>query len=123
VAQTVDVERIKTADCCDTGCCGSVVAPSLTEAQAEEYAEWFKAISDPTRVRILNLLARNPEPVCVCDITDQFPLHQPTISHHLKILRDTCFVTTERRGKYMYYAINRNCLNAFPDAARRIMAV
>jgi DNA-binding transcriptional ArsR family regulator len=114
---------IQDAGCCDTGCCGTVVAPSLTEAEAEEYAEWFKAIADPTRVRILNMLARNPEPVCVCDITDQFPLNQPTISHHLKILRETCFVTAERRGKYMYYAINRNCLHEFPDAARRIMAV
>jgi len=123
VAQTAVIERVETTECCDTGCCGVVVAPSLTEAQADEYAEWFKAISDPTRIRILNLLSRNPEPVCVCDITDQFPLGQPTISHHLKILRDTCFVTTERRGKYMYYAINRTCLEAFPDAARRIMAL
>lgn len=123
MAQTAVVERVETDVCRDTGCCGSVIAPRLTDAEAEEYAEWFKAISDPTRVRILNMLARNPEPVCVCDITDQFPLNQPTISHHLKILRDTCFVTTERRGKYMYYAINRTCLEAFPDAARRIMAI
>jgi hypothetical protein len=72
VAQTAVIERVETTECCDTGCCGVVVAPSLTEAQADEYAEWFKAISDPTRIRILNLLSRNPEPVCVCDITDQF---------------------------------------------------
>jgi len=122
VAQTAVIEQVETTDCCDTGCCGSIVAPSLTESQADEYAEWFKAISDPTRIRILNMLARNPEPVCVYDITDQFPLNQPTISHHLKILRDTCFVTAERRGKFMYYGINRHCLDAFPDAARRIMA-
>jgi DNA-binding transcriptional ArsR family regulator len=98
-----------------------IAAPSLSLAQADEYAEWFKALADPTRIRILNLLACNAAPVCVCDIVDQFPLGQPTISHHLKILRDTCFVTTERRGKYMYYGINRNCLNEFPDAAKRIM--
>ena len=106
-----------------TGCCGMIAAPSLSVAQAEEYAEWFKALADPTRIRILNLLARNSDPVCVCDIVDQFPLGQPTISHHLKILRDTCFVTTERRGTFIYYAINRNCLSAFPEAARLIMAV
>lgn len=105
------------------GCCGMIAAPSLPVAQAEEYAEWFKALADPTRIRILNLLARNSDPVCVCDIVDQFPLGQPTISHHLKILRDTCFVTTERRGTFIYYAINRACLSAFPEAARRIMAV
>lgn len=123
MAQVVTIERVETDTCCETGCCGVVVAPSLTDAQAGEYAAWFKAISDPTRIRILNMLALNSEPVCVCDITDQFPLNQPTISHHLKVLRDTCFVTAERRGKYMYYGINRPCLDAFPDAARRIMAV
>jgi DNA-binding transcriptional ArsR family regulator len=102
-------------------CCGPIAAPNLSAAQAEEYAGWFKALADPTRVRILNLLARNDEPICVCDIVDQFPLGQPTISHHLKILRDTCFVRAERRGTFMYYAINRNCVEAFPEAARHIM--
>jgi ArsR family transcriptional regulator, arsenate/arsenite/antimonite-responsive transcriptional repressor len=105
------------------GCCGTIAAPALSLAQAEEYAEWFKALADPTRIRILNLLARNTAPVCVCDIVDQFPLGQPTISHHLKILRDTCFVRTERRGTFIYYSINRDCLREFPEAARRIMAV
>jgi DNA-binding transcriptional ArsR family regulator len=105
------------------GCCGPVVLPTLTEAQAEEYAGWFKALADPTRVRILNLLARNPEPICVCDIVAQFPLGQPAISHHLKILRETCFVHAERRGTFMHYSINRNCLNEFPEAARRIMGI
>jgi DNA-binding transcriptional ArsR family regulator len=103
------------------GCCGPMTAPNLNEPEAEEYAGWFKALADPTRVRILNLLARNDEPICVCDIVDQFPLGQPTISHHLKILRETCFVQAERRGTFMYYAINRTCVEAFPEAARRIM--
>ena len=116
------MERTETSDAI-TGCCGTIAGPSLSVAQAEEYAEWFKALADPTRIRILNLLARNSDPVCVCDIVDQFPLGQPTISHHLKILRDTCFVTTERRGTFIYYAINRACLSAFPEAARLIMAV
>ena len=103
------------------GCCGPVRAPTLTTERAGEYAEWFKALADPTRIRILNLLARNPEPVCVCDIVDHFELGQPTISHHLKILRETCFVRTERRGTFIYYSINRNCVDEFPEAARLIM--
>lgn len=103
------------------GCCGPISVPSLTEPQAEEYAGWFKALADPTRVRILNLLARNDAPICVCDIVDQFPLGQPAISHHLKILRDTCFVRAERRGTFMYYSVNRACLNEFPLATNRIM--
>lgn len=97
--------------------------PAVGEADADQYASWFKTLADPTRIRILNLLAQAGEPVCVCDITDQFALGQPTISHHLKILRDACFVTAERRGTYMYYSANNCCLDAFPEAARRIMAI
>lgn len=108
---------------CDAACCPTPVAPKLAQARACEYAGWFKALSDPTRIRILNLLAANREPVCVCDIVKHFPIGQPTISHHLKILRDTCFVFAERRGTFMYYRVNRNCLAEFPEAARLIMAI
>jgi DNA-binding transcriptional ArsR family regulator len=106
------------------GCCRqAAVAPKLPRGRASEYAGWFKALADPTRIRILNLLAANREPVCVCDIVKHFPIGQPTISHHLKILRDTCFVKAERRGTFMYYQVNRNCLAEFPQAARSIMDV
>ena len=91
--------------------------------RAQEYAEWFKALADPIRIRILNLLATNESAVCVCDIVRHFPVGQPTISHHLKILRDTRFVVTERRGTFMYYRVNRKCLAEFPHAARLIMNV
>ena len=103
--------------------CRAPVAPKLRRARAREYADWFKALADPTRIRILNLLAANREAVCVCDIVKHFPIGQPTVSHHLKILRDTCFVRSERRGTFMYYRVNRNCMAEFPDAARRIMDV
>lgn len=103
-------------------CCPAVAeSPTVTEAEAAEYAGWFKALADPTRIRILNLLAQSDEPVCVCDIVEHFPLGQPTISHHLKVLRDVCFVVAERRGTFMYYRVNGACLAAFPDAARRIL--
>jgi len=104
-------------------CCSPVAAPTLTEGQAEEYAGWFQALADPTRVRILNLLASSPEPVCVCDITPHFNLKQPAISHHLKVLKEACFITAERRGTFMYYAVNHACIAGFPEAARRIMGV
>ena len=107
----------------NAACCRTPVAPKLPRARAQEYASWFKALADPTRIRILNLLAANREPVCVCDIVKHFPVGQPTISHHLKILRDTRFVQSERRGTFMYYRVNRNCLAEFPGAARRIMDV
>lgn len=104
-------------------CCPEVSSPKLTPARAEEYSEWFKALADPIRIRILNLLANNESPVCVCDIVKQFPLGQPTISHHLKILRDTRFVLVERRGTFMYYRVNRKWLAEFPHAAHLILNV
>src|SRR3954454_11446488 len=82
----------------DQSCCTPPGTPTVAETEAETYAAWFKALADPTRIRILNLLATSEEPVCVCDITDQFPLGQPTISHHLKVLRDVRFVIAERRA-------------------------
>jgi DNA-binding transcriptional ArsR family regulator len=117
----VQATLTKTDETMIDGCCGPVAVPTIGEQEAEEYAGWFKALADPTRVRILNLLARNDGPLCVCDIVDQFDLGQPTISHHLKILKETCFVHAERRGTFMYYQINRNCLQAFPEAASHIM--
>jgi len=107
----------------DAVCCRTAVAPKLARGRAREYAGWFKALADPTRIRILNLLAANREPVCVCDIVKHFPIGQPTISHHLRILRMTRFVVPERRGTFMYYRVNRNCLGEFPHAARLIMDV
>jgi ArsR family transcriptional regulator, arsenate/arsenite/antimonite-responsive transcriptional repressor len=115
---TATIDLISTPDsasCCTPG------TPTVTEPDAETYAAWFKALADPTRIRILNLLAASEEPVCVCDITDHFPLGQPTISHHLKVLRDVRFVIAERRGTFMHYRVNHACLAEFPDAARRIL--
>jgi ArsR family transcriptional regulator, arsenate/arsenite/antimonite-responsive transcriptional repressor len=103
--------------------CPAPVGPKLARVRATEYSRWFKALADPTRIRILNLLAANREPVCVCHIVEHFRLGQPTISHHLKILRDARFIMAERRGTFMYYRVNRNCLAEFPGAARRIMDV
>jgi DNA-binding transcriptional ArsR family regulator len=108
-------------DTAGAACCTPPGTPSVGEAEATEYAAWFKALADPTRIRILNLLARSDEPVCVCDIVDHFPLGQPTISHHLKVLRDVRFVVAECRGTFMHYRVNQECLAEFPDAARRIL--
>lgn len=104
-------------------CCRTATSPRLAQGRAREYARWFKALADPTRIRILNLLAANRDPVCVCDIVKHFPIGQPTISHHLKILRATRFVFSERRGTFMYYRVNRKCLAEFPSAARLIMNI
>lgn len=105
------------------GCCGVIAPITLSEEQAQQYSEWFKVLADPTRLRILNLLANNTEPLCVCDIVDRFDLGQPTISHHLRILRDSCFVKTERRANFIYYSLNQDCLPALPQATHSIMGI
>lgn len=105
----------------DAPCCSPLGVPTVSATMADEFAGWFKALADPTRIRILNLLSVSAEPVCVCDITDHFPLGQPTISHHLKVLRDVGFVVAERRGTFMHYRVNQACLAEFPDAAHRIL--
>ena len=97
--------------------------PELTEREADLFAEWFRALSDPTRIRILNLLAQNSEPLCVCEIVDHFPIGQSSISHHLKLLRDVRFVIAERRGTFIYYRINHACLKAFPETVNKIFGV
>ncbi|HEV3253659.1 MAG TPA: metalloregulator ArsR/SmtB family transcription factor [Candidatus Acidoferrales bacterium] len=104
-------------------CCRPAASPKLAPTRAREFARWFKALADPTRIRILNLLAANRHAVCVCDIVIHFPLRQPAISHHLKILRATRFILSERRGTFMYYRVNRRCLAEFPRAARLIMDI
>ena len=71
----------------------------------DESAALFKAIADPHRLTILATLARADDDVCVCDFTDGLPLNQPTVSHHLRILREAGLVTSERRGTWVYYRL------------------
>jgi ArsR family transcriptional regulator len=84
-------------------CCGVVRAPALTIDQTEALADRLKAVADPTRLRLLDLLVQQPEPICVCDLVPQFPQNQPTISHHLRILRQAGLIDTEKRGIWAYY--------------------
>lgn len=85
--------------------CCTVTAPPLPAAAAGERARRFKALADPTRVQIVSVLLRNGDPVCVCDITALFPLGQPTVSYHLKVLRDAGLVDCHRRGPWCYYYV------------------
>ena len=85
-------------------CCCAPGALALDPEAAAALAAGFRALADPTRVAIVNRLAGAGE-VCVCDITDAFDLGQPTISHHLKVLREAGLVESERRGKWVYYRL------------------
>ena len=95
-------------------CCGHDT-PVMAPAAAAELAGVFKALGDPTRVAIVNRLAAAPE-VCVCDLTASFKLSQPTISHHLRLLREAGLVESERRGTWAYYRL-------VPDAIAQLRTV
>lgn len=84
-------------------CCTPVAAPNVTPSETAQWATIFRALSDPTRLGILALLAAQRQPLCVCDIVARFPLEQPTISHHLKVLRKAGLVSAERRALWVYY--------------------
>ena len=84
-------------------CCAPDVAP-LDPTAAADLASCFKALADPTRVAIINRLAAAGE-VCVCDLTAACRLSQPTVSHHLKLLRQAGLVDSTRRGTWAYYRL------------------
>ncbi len=86
-------------------CCTPTNSPSINREQAESAATLFAALAEPSRLSILNLLAASQEDVCVCDITESFKLGQPTISHHLRILKEAGLVTGDKRGKWVYYSV------------------
>jgi ArsR family transcriptional regulator len=91
-------------------CCGPETEP-LAVHERDQLAAQFKALADPTRVAIINALSAADE-VCVCNLTDAFELSQPTISHHLKILRDAGLVDSTRRGTWAYYRLVPESLDA-----------
>lgn len=98
-----------------TDCCASLAGPGISAEEAGATAGLFKALSDPTRVRILNLLANSAEPVCVCEMNAHFDLAQPTFSHHLKKLVVAGLVTREQRGTWAYYAVNLGSLRRLAE--------
>jgi ArsR family transcriptional regulator, arsenate/arsenite/antimonite-responsive transcriptional repressor len=91
-------------------CCSPIGARAMSEDDAQTTASVFKALSDPGRVRILNLLATAGEPVCVCHITPELGLSQPTVSFHLKKLVQAGLLERERRGVWAFYSVKREVL-------------
>jgi ArsR family transcriptional regulator, arsenate/arsenite/antimonite-responsive transcriptional repressor len=98
----------------DAACSTSLVREPLGEADAADLARVFKALADPVRLRLFSLIASfDGGQACVCDLTGEFDVSQPTISHHLKVLRDAGLVGSERRGTWVYYWV-------LPEALARL---
>src|SRR5262245_43519588 len=93
----------------------------LDRATAAEYASWFRALADPSRVQLVELLARHGQPMSVGQIVEAMGLAQSTVSQHLKILTDVRFVLVEAVGHARHYRVNSNCVSCFPSAADVVM--
>jgi ArsR family transcriptional regulator len=96
-------------------CCSPLAVQPLTSEQAGAVAPMFKALGDPVRLRLMSMIASTAE-ACVCDLTEAFDVSGPTISHHLRVLREAGLVDSERRGTWVYYWVR-------PDAVRRLGAL
>jgi len=97
--QTIDTKAA------NRGCCVPDLVNRMATETAETWAGIFKALGHPVRMQILDILSRYAGQVCVCDVETQFELSQPTISHHLKVLRQAGLLITEQRGQWIYYRV------------------
>jgi ArsR family transcriptional regulator len=103
---TVDLEMApKTKRPAGDRCCEPVVYPDVERDQAERMAAIAKALGDPVRLQLVDVLRKHAGKVCVCELVPLFDLSQPTVSHHLKVLRDAGIVGSERRGLWAYYYV------------------
>jgi ArsR family transcriptional regulator, arsenate/arsenite/antimonite-responsive transcriptional repressor len=91
-------------------CCAPLSAAALSEEEAEATAELFRALGDPARVRLVNILATADEPVCMCNLIEPLGLSQPTVSHHAKKLVEAGLVEREQRGKWAYFSLKRDAV-------------
>ncbi|MBI2267283.1 MAG: winged helix-turn-helix transcriptional regulator [Armatimonadetes bacterium] len=99
-------------------CCAPLQGTRVSEKDALRYARLFKALGDETRIEIVSLLANAGKELCACEIEAHFDLSQPTISHHLKILREAGVITAERQGLWIYFKLNRPCSGDMADFMR-----
>src|SRR5438067_6089 len=93
----------------------------VDRAEAETWASWFRALGDPSRILILNLLATAECPLSLGEIVDRLDLAQSTVSHHLKLLADVGFVLVDREATSSWWRVNDRCLSCFPSVAELVM--
>jgi ArsR family transcriptional regulator len=104
-------QELPVMDITGQACCSPLACEPLSAAEAEDLSVLFKAIADPVRLRLVSLIAcHEGGEACVCDLTAAFDLTGPTISHHLRVLREAGLIGSERRGTWVYYWINPGVL-------------
>lgn len=102
-------DRSRSITCCDT----PILPAPLSDPAEQSLVAGLKALADPTRLGIFRFIAAQAEPICVCEIVPRFGVSQPTISHHLKVLREAGLITVERRGVWAYYGVDMDGIAAF----------
>lgn len=112
------IERVR-----GTRCCADGAAPSLSLAEAQQVSDDLQLLGHPVRLLILDVLARYAGKVCVCDLEAAVPVKQPTVSHHLRLLREAGLVDAERHGPWMYYFICHEALEALRARITRALAL
>ena len=104
-------------------CCDADAVPSMTMAQAERATADLEILAHPVRMQLLDVLARKEGTVCVCDLEAAVPVKQPTVSHHLRLLRQAGLVHSEKQGLYAYYRVDRAALDDLRERiAQRLAA-
>jgi ArsR family transcriptional regulator len=118
IKEVTNQKFLPVLDATDGGaCCPPLASEPLSAAGAEELASLFKAVADPVRLRLLSLIACHPGgESCVCDLTPEFNMTAPSVSYHLKILREAGLISSERRGTWVYYRV-------MPEVMARMSAV
>lgn len=96
----------------DSGCCTPDLAPRISTAAAKQLSDDLSLVGHPIRLQILDMLAQHDAQVCVCDLEAALPVKQPTVSHHLKLLREAGLIDCERRGLWAYYFVQRPAVAA-----------
>lgn len=104
-------------------CCVPAGSRRLPPAKAQRLADDLKVLADPVRLQILDILAAHPGQVCVCDLEAALPIQQPTISHHLGLLRRAGLVSVARKGLWAYYTINRPAFDAGRERLRALLEI
>lgn len=98
--------RQRTIDLATSSCCGSAISAGLNDDDAAPLATGFAALADPVRLRLLSIIASQPDSgVCVCDLVGPVGRSQPTVSHHLRVLRGAGLIEGERRGTWVWYRV------------------
>jgi ArsR family transcriptional regulator, arsenate/arsenite/antimonite-responsive transcriptional repressor len=101
-----------TTDTQQTPCCAPMPADRISDTAVQQFSDDLNILAHPIRLQILDILARSTGDVCVCDLEGALPVKQPTVSHHLRLLREAGLVDCERRGLWAYYFVRREALAA-----------